>query len=117
GRPPGARGRRSGTTREARGHGPFGGGRSRVTAPGAANGAGRPPARCRAGPARVPVARGSGGLALGGDQAAPQLGDRLAVDLADPALGHAEHLADLGQGEAVVVVERDDVALAGGEAL
>jgi hypothetical protein len=38
----------------------------------------------------------------------PELEHRLRVHLADPRLGDAEHLADLGQGEALVVVERDD---------
>jgi hypothetical protein len=37
------------------------------------------------------------------------------VHLADAALGDAEHLADLGEGEALVVVERDDDLLALGQ--
>src|SRR5579884_2322849 len=37
-----------------------------------------------------------------------QLQDGLRVHLADPALGDAEHLPDLGQREAFVVVEGDD---------
>ena len=41
-----------------------------------------------------------------------QLQDRPGVDLADPALGDAEHLADLGQGQAFVVVKGEDDLLA-----
>ena len=37
------------------------------------------------------------------------------MDLADPALGDAEDLADLGEGQALVVVERDDGLLAFGQ--
>jgi hypothetical protein len=45
----------------------------------------------------VPVARELRRLALRGLEAAAQLEHRLGVDLADPALGDAEDLADLGQ--------------------
>ncbi len=38
--------------------------------------------------------------------------DRLRVQLGDPRLGHAEHLADLAEGQLLVVVERDDELLA-----
>ena len=38
---------------------------------------------------------------------AAKLKDALGVDLADAALGHAEHVADLGQRQALVVVERE----------
>ena len=54
-------------------------------------------------PSRRQVAPGRSGLEPG-----PQLQDGLGVDLAHPALGDAEHLADLGQGEALVVVEGED---------
>src|SRR5205085_11680177 len=37
--------------------------------------------------------------------------DRLRVQLRDAGLGHAEHLADLAQGQLLVVVERDDELL------
>ena len=37
-----------------------------------------------------------------------KLQHRLGVDLAHAALGHAENFADLGQGEALVVVQRED---------
>ena len=54
----------------------------------------------------------SGRLPLQGVEMTFELGDCLAVDLADPALGHTEHLADLCQGEPVVVVEAHDRARA-----
>src|SRR5438128_873233 len=50
--------------------------------------------------------KGLGQLAFGVRQTGPQLQDRLGMDLADPALGDAEHLADLGQRQTFVVVER-----------
>ncbi|MDQ1386196.1 MAG: hypothetical protein QOG65_3575, partial [Actinomycetota bacterium] len=43
-----------------------------------------------------------------------QLEDRLGVDLADPALGDAEDIAYLVEGQALVVVEREHEALAVG---
>jgi hypothetical protein len=43
---------------------------------------------------------------------APGLEDRLGVHLADAGLGDAQDLPDLGQGEALVVVEGDDDHLA-----
>src|SRR5215211_5577260 len=47
-------------------------------------------------------------------RAHPQHG--LGVELRDARLGHAEHLADLAQGEVLVVVEGDDELLALGQA-
>jgi murein DD-endopeptidase MepM/ murein hydrolase activator NlpD len=41
-----------------------------------------------------------------------QLQDGLGVHLTDAALGHTEHLTDLGQGQALVVVQRYDDLLA-----
>src|SRR5919198_997149 len=41
--------------------------------------------------------------------------DRLGVKLGDAGLGHAEHLADLAQGQLLVVVERHDELLALGQ--
>ena len=43
--------------------------------------------------------------------------DGLRVQLRDAGLGHAEHLADLAQGQLLVVVERDHELLAVGQAL
>src|SRR3954453_7850503 len=54
----------------------------------------------------------SGGFALGWEQPRAQLEHGLGVDLAHPALGHAEDLADLGQRQAFVVVEREHDLLA-----
>ena len=34
------------------------------------------------------------------------------MELGDPGLGHAEHLADLAEGQLLVVIERDDELLA-----
>ena len=48
-------------------------------------------------------------------QLGAQLQHRLGVDLADARLGHPEHVADLGEREALVVVERDDDLLALGQ--
>src|SRR5713101_4607393 len=45
-----------------------------------------------------------------------QAQDRLRVQLRDARLGHAEHLADLAEGELLVVVERDHELLPLGEA-
>src|SRR5579863_7661020 len=45
-------------------------------------------------------------------QPSPQLQDRLRVDLAHPALGHAEDLADLRQRETLVVIQREHRPLA-----
>src|SRR4051812_9324490 len=53
-------------------------------------------------------------VALVGELAA-QLQHGFRVHLADPALGDAEHLADLGEGQTLVVVERDDDLLALGQ--
>src|SRR5438309_3852856 len=50
-------------------------------------------------------------------QARPELQDRLGVHLTNADLGHAEDLAELGQGEALVVIEGDDDLLALGEAI
>jgi murein DD-endopeptidase MepM/ murein hydrolase activator NlpD len=44
-----------------------------------------------------------------------QLQDSLGVHLTDAALGHTEHLTDLGQGQALVVVQRHDDLLALGQ--
>jgi hypothetical protein len=44
-----------------------------------------------------------------------QLQDGLGVHLTDAALGHTEHLADLGEGQALVVVQRHDDLLAFGQ--
>ncbi len=52
---------------------------------------------------------------LGLDELQPQLSDRLRVDLADARFGHPEDLADLGEREALEVVERDDDLLALGQ--
>src|SRR3954464_8043472 len=59
------------------------------------------------------------GSATSGDvgELGPQVQHRLGVHLADPALGHAEDPADLGQGEPLEVVEADDDLLAVGELL
>src|SRR5690349_19282617 len=55
-------------------------------------------------------------LERGALQAALQLRlqaeDRLGVELGDPRLGDAQHLADLAQRQLLVVVEGDDSALA-----
>src|SRR5688500_7446361 len=48
-------------------------------------------------------------------QLAAQLQHRFGVHLADAALRHAEHLADLRQRESLVVIEGDDDLLALGE--
>src|SRR4029453_1933074 len=48
--------------------------------------------------------RSAGVLHLG-----PELEDRLGVHLADPRLGDAQDLTDLGQGEALVVVSDHDL--------
>src|SRR6185312_3855246 len=45
-----------------------------------------------------------------------QAQDRLRVQLRDPRFRHAEHLADLAQGQLLVVVEGDDELLALGQA-
>src|SRR5690606_3186231 len=44
-----------------------------------------------------------------------QVQHRLGVDLRHPALGDAEHLADLGQGQSLVVVQREHELLALGQ--
>src|SRR3546814_2725152 len=49
------------------------------------------------------------------DLARAELDDRLRVDLADPALGHPEDRTDLGEGEALVVVEGEHDLLALGQ--
>src|SRR5690349_16268518 len=48
-------------------------------------------------------------------QAGLEAENRLRVQLRDARLGHAEHLADLAQGQLLVVVERDDQLLALGQ--
>ena len=83
--------------------GPAGGCRPRsVAGPPAAV---QPAAGRRRPSGRRPVAPGALG-AVG--QLGPELQDGLGVDLADPALGHTEDVADLGQGQTFVVVERED---------
>src|SRR5690606_32680294 len=47
------------------------------------------------------------GSAAEARQLRAQLEHGLGVDLAGPALGHAQHVADLGEREALVVVQRD----------
>src|SRR5918998_2146464 len=49
-------------------------------------------------------------------QARLQAEDRLSVELRDTRFRNAEHLADLAQGQLLVVVERDDELLALGQA-
>ncbi len=56
---------------------------------------------------------GAGGGRAG--QPRLQAEDRLRVQLRDAGLGHAEHLADLAQGQLLVVVERDHELLALGQ--
>src|SRR3954469_957782 len=61
---------------------------------------------------------GGGGLRLRARlEARPEAEHRLGVKLGNPRLGDAEDLADLPQREVLVVVERDDEALALGEGL
>src|SRR4051794_7246935 len=57
--------------------------------------------------------RGPGG---GAREACLEAENRLRVQLRDAGLGHAEHLADLAEGQLLVVVERDHELLALGEA-
>src|SRR4029453_6472596 len=52
---------------------------------------------------------------LGLDELQAELTDGLGVDLADARCGPAEDLADLGEGEALEVVKRDDDLLAFGQ--
>src|SRR5512145_2048044 len=69
----------------------------------------------RTGPPRSVYASilGSGFRALrGSGEPSLQAQDRLRVELRDPRLGDAEHLADLAERELLVVVERDDELLA-----
>src|SRR4051812_2843012 len=61
-----------------------------------------------------PVDMRVGSVALVGELAA-QLQHGLGVHLADAAFGDAEHLADLSEGQALVVVERDHDLLAFGQ--
>src|SRR4051794_17851297 len=61
--------------------------------------------------------RGSGIGSGDVGELAAQVQDGLRVQLADPALGHAEHPADVGQGEALEVVQADDDLLPLGELL
>src|SRR3954451_13598670 len=49
-------------------------------------------------------------------QTGPQTEHRLGVQLRDARLGNAEHLADLAQGQVLVVIEGDDELLALGQA-
>src|SRR5579875_3652896 len=63
---------------------------------------------------REGAAAGQGSVELARElRAQPQ--HRLGVQLRDARLGDAEHLADLAEGEVLVVVERDDELLALGE--
>ena len=55
-----------------------------------------------------------GGAGRGDVRLEPE--DRLRVELRDARLGDAEHLADLAEGQLLVVVERDDELLALGQA-
>ncbi len=57
------------------------------------------------GPSSAPSVGPVGGAVA---QAGPQLENGLGVDLAHPALGHAQDLADLRQGQTFVVVQRQD---------
>ena len=65
-------------------------------------------ARCQ------PEGRVSGQLVA---QPLPQVEDCLGVNLAGPALGHAENVADLGKVQTLVVVEGQHLALAVVQAL
>src|SRR4051794_24670307 len=58
--------------------------------------------------------RAVGEVLVGHAPAQPQ--DGLRVQLGHARLGHAEDLADLAQGQVLVVVERDDELLALGQA-
>ena len=51
----------------------------------------------------------------GAVEARAEAQDRLRVELRDARLGDAEHLADLAEGQLLVVVERDDELLALGQ--
>src|SRR4051794_25449493 len=66
----------------------------------------------------VPLAPSHSASGAGGGAGEPRLEpqDRLGVQLRDARLRDAEHLADLAQGQLLVVVERDDELLALGEA-
>ena len=64
-----------------------------------------------------PVSSGRARAPVPGPATAPQLQDRLRVDLAHAALGDAEHAADLGERESLVVVEREHESLAVGHAV
>src|ERR1700722_7148565 len=61
---------------------------------------------------RTPATSRLGAVGTAVAQSCSELQYCLGVDLAHTALGHAEDLADLGQGQAFVVVERQDGALA-----
>ena len=67
------------------------------------------------GPCREARPRGLGAR-LRAEEARLEAEDRLRVQLRDARLGDAEHLADLAQGQLLVVVERDDELLALGQA-
>src|SRR5919197_6460043 len=56
------------------------------------------------------------GAARRAGEAGLQAQDGLRVELRDARLGDAQHLADLAQGQLLVVVERDDELLALGQA-
>jgi hypothetical protein len=58
-----------------------------------------------------------GSVSLRRVQARAQSQDRFGVELTDARLGHAEHRADLLEGEAFVVVEGDDDLLTLGQTL
>ena len=51
----------------------------------------------------------------GGSHTRPEVQHRLGVDLRDPTLGDTEHVADLGECQALVVVQGDDQLLTLGE--
>src|ERR687889_276909 len=68
------------------------------------------------GPARTSSAGPRGGSGDVGELGA-QVEDRLGVQLADAALGHAEDAADVGEGQALEVVEADDDLLPLGQLL
>src|SRR4051794_22141995 len=57
-----------------------------------------------------------GGAGGGAAEARLQAENRLRVELRDPGLGDAQHLADLAEGQLFVVVERDHELLALGQA-
>src|SRR5579875_2352338 len=73
----------------------------------------RPRAHAPGGPRRM--RRGLLGLVEFAGELGAQAQHGLGVQLRHPRLGHAEHLADLAEGEVLVVVERDDELLTLGQ--